>query len=234
MEIIPVIDLLNSQVVRAQRGERGSYQPIRSSLCTSSDPLEVIHGLLELYPFRSLYIADLDAILESGDNFGIVAAVREKFPSMDLWVDAGMRQPGEMHRAMELKIRPVIGSERLETLDQYLRLLESPGSDGAVLSLDFGHNGFLGPSGLLVQAELWPQQVICMTLSRVGSYGGPESETLGWLHKRVGQRRLFAAGGIRDGQDVSRLKNQGIAGALVASALHDGKISAAQLQAFMQ
>ncbi len=45
---------------------------------------------------------------------------------------------------------------------------------------------------------------------------------------------LFAAGGVRGPEDLAQLAQEGISGALVASALHDGRIDGpaiARLQA---
>jgi phosphoribosylformimino-5-aminoimidazole carboxamide ribotide isomerase len=68
-----------------------------------------------------------------------------------------------------------------------------------------------------------------MTLSKVGSYEGPDLETLSILSKKIGQRQLYAAGGIRDIHDLQASKQLGVKGVLLASALHDNKISAAQI-----
>ena len=62
MDVIPVIDIKNGQVVHAQGGRRDSYRPIRTPLSPTSAPADVAAGLLRLAPFRNLYIADLDAI----------------------------------------------------------------------------------------------------------------------------------------------------------------------------
>ena len=62
MQVIPVIDLLNGEVVHAKKGLRQTYQPMQSPLCPSSDPLTVVSELLALHPFKQLYIADLNAI----------------------------------------------------------------------------------------------------------------------------------------------------------------------------
>ena len=66
-----------------------------------------------------------------------------------------------------------------------------------------------------------------MTLGRVGSGAGPDLDRLAAIRARAGARRLYAAGGVRDKADLAALKDAGAAGVLVASALHDGKISAA-------
>ena len=62
MEVIPVIDLKGGAVVRARLGLRQSYAPIVTTLARTSAPLDVVAGLLTIHPFRTVYIADLDAI----------------------------------------------------------------------------------------------------------------------------------------------------------------------------
>jgi phosphoribosylformimino-5-aminoimidazole carboxamide ribotide isomerase len=59
LNVIPVIDVLNGVVVHAKRGERATYQAIRSQLTHSSEPLDIVAALLDVYPFQQLYIADL-------------------------------------------------------------------------------------------------------------------------------------------------------------------------------
>ncbi len=62
MQIIPVIDIKNGVVVHARAGDRASYRPIETPLASSAEPLAVIEGLLSLFPFDTLYLADLDGI----------------------------------------------------------------------------------------------------------------------------------------------------------------------------
>ncbi|HQR60964.1 MAG TPA: HisA/HisF-related TIM barrel protein [Methylophilaceae bacterium] len=231
MEIIPVIDLLGGQIVRAQQGERGSYQPIRSLLCDSTSPKDIAQALLGLYPFKSLYIADLDAIQGLGSNLDKVSTLRQHFPHIKLWLDAGVTYHRQLVAVQDMGLTCIIGSERLETLAQ-LQQLHARDSD-AVLSLDFGRQGFMGPPELLENTTLWPQRLICMTLEKVGSYEGMDMEKLSCLQKLAGRRRVYAAGGVRDAVDLQRLSDIGISGVLVASALHDGKITSQQISSFM-
>jgi hypothetical protein len=62
MEIIPVIDLKGGLVVRARMGQRDQYRPIETPLSPTSHPADVVQGLMSVFPFRTLYVADLDAI----------------------------------------------------------------------------------------------------------------------------------------------------------------------------
>ncbi len=102
-----------------------------------------------------------------------------------------------------------------------------------MLSLDFRGERFLGPEAVATRPELWPDRVIVMTLSRVGSGAGPDLARLDEVQRRAGQRHIFAAGGVRDAGDIARLNELGIAGALVATALHDGRLDRATLNAML-
>jgi phosphoribosylformimino-5-aminoimidazole carboxamide ribotide isomerase len=68
VKLIPVVDLLNGEVVHARKGQRSHYLPLQSSLCQGTQPETVVGALLDLYPFRTLYIADLDAIQRRGSH----------------------------------------------------------------------------------------------------------------------------------------------------------------------
>ncbi|HEY1735370.1 MAG TPA: HisA/HisF-related TIM barrel protein, partial [Methylovirgula sp.] len=90
MKIIPVIDLKGGEVVRAERGARDSYAPIKTPLAASSEPKDVVAGFLALHPFPTLYIADLDAIEGHGSHRETILALEKAFPQVSFWVDAGI------------------------------------------------------------------------------------------------------------------------------------------------
>ena len=100
-----------------------------------------------------------------------------------------------------------------------------------MLSLDFRGDAFQGPEEILTESKLWPRRVIVMTLSRVGSGAGPDLPQLAAIKTIAGDREIYAAGGVRDLADLSALKTVGAAGALIASALHDGRVGKADLDA---
>jgi phosphoribosylformimino-5-aminoimidazole carboxamide ribotide isomerase len=68
-----------------------------------------------------------------------------------------------------------------------------------------------------------------MTLDRVGTGGGPDIAALRRLVLQGSGRAVFAAGGVRGEEDITDLAAAGVAGALVATALHDGRLTAAAL-----
>jgi phosphoribosylformimino-5-aminoimidazole carboxamide ribotide isomerase len=225
--VIPVVDLMGGKVVRARMGDRASYRPIETPLSPSSDAVDVIRGLLALYPFPTLYFADLDAIGGAGNNFSVLGRVRAQFPRLKLWVDNGSADPEAVDALIRADVgAPVIGSESQR--DAVL-IAQHRDSSQIVLSLDFRGDAFQGPEEILREPKIWPRRVIVMTLARVGSGSGPDLARLGAITAISENREIYAAGGVRDAADVAALKAAGAAGALIATALHDGRIGKAEL-----
>jgi phosphoribosylformimino-5-aminoimidazole carboxamide ribotide isomerase len=228
MDVIPVIDLKGGQVVHACGGLRDEYRPIATPLSPSSAPLDVAAGLLHLFPFRRLYVADLDAIERRGDHAATLAALAATHPGLELWVDNGA---DDSSAAQQWLITNqgclVVGSESQQTgaLARSLRC-----DARAVLSLDFRDNAFQGPPEILREPDLWPQRVIVMTLARVGGGQGPDLETLRAITAIAGDRSVYTAGGVRNGADLRAAAEAGAAGALVATALHSGAVRRDDLQ----
>ena len=229
MEIIPVIDLKGGVVVRARMGQRDQYRPIETPLSPSSDPVDVVRGLLSVSAFRTLYVADLDAIERRGDARTALARVKSAFAQLNVWVDNGLADAAAARAFLdEGSDHLVLGSEAQADHRLVASLRDDP---RAVLSLDFRGDTFIGPPALLATPEIWPRRVIVMTLARVGSAAGPDLERLAAIVKLSGRRLVYAAGGLRHAGDLVDLKNAGIAGVLVASALHDGRLTRADIEA---
>jgi len=229
LQAIPVIDLMGGEVVRARMGDRASYRPLQSPLSPTSDPIAVVHGLLAVHPFPTLYVADLDAIQRNGDNFPALRRIRAEFPALQMWVDNGAADAAAIEALISADLgAPVIGSESQR--DSKL-IAQQQGSPRIVLSLDFRGDAFQGPQEILAEPALWPQRVIVMTLARVGSGAGPDLKRLAAIRSIAGGREIYAAGGVRDAADLSALKAAGAAGALVASALHEQRVVGADLEA---
>jgi HisA/HisF family protein len=227
MQVIPVLDLKDRVVVRARMGQRDLYRPIETPLSATSDPVDVARGLLSLHPFEALYIADLDAIEGDGGNERAIARLRAAFPSVTLWVDNGI---SDLDRAREWLAagsgRLVLGSETQTDVNMVRQLAAD---DRVVLSLDFRGAAFAGPRQLLTDPACWPERLIVMTLARVGSRIGPELDRLAQIKAVAAGRSVYAAGGVRNASDLAALQSLGLAGALIATSLHDGSLTPAEL-----
>ena len=75
------------------------------------------------------------------------------------------------------------------------------------------------------EASKW----IGMSLDDVGSNNGPALNLIANYQTLRPERRFIAAGGVRNINDINVLAAQGVSAALVASALHAGRLSAEEL-----
>ena len=227
VEVIPVLDLKDGAVVHARPGQRSQYRPIETPLSSSSNPVDVTRGLLSVFPFETFYIADLDAIEGRGDNDASLARLRTEFPDVAFWVDNGEADLTRAHCWLDSGLgHLVLGSESQKD-DTVVRGLCN--DNRVILSLDYRADAFAGPAALSSDPQAWPSRVIAMTLARVGSAMGPDWDRLSTIKVLAGEKRVYAAGGVRNADDLVALASTGIAGALVASCLHNGKLAGAQI-----
>lgn len=245
MQVIPVIDIRGGLAVAAHRGDRARYRPLETPLARGSDPVAVALGFRALFPFPLLYVADLDGIEGRGADHATQERLAAAWPGSELWIDDGsagferasvaVPSPlwgglgGEDLRDPQRAASPVIGSESVATLADYESARRRAGPD-APLSLDFRGDAFVGPPELLENADLWAARIIVMTLARVGSGEGPDTARLGAVLARAQGRAVYAAGGVRHAGDLETLRDLGVAGALVATALHAGRITPRDLE----
>jgi phosphoribosylformimino-5-aminoimidazole carboxamide ribotide isomerase len=238
VKIIPVIDVLGGRVVHAVRGRRKEYQPLKSNLCASTDPVDVAAALKGL-GFGELYVADLDAITRGQANFSIFKNIADK-TGLELMVDAGVDDLKKAESVLESHVsKVIIGTETLPSASLVAEAVELFGSEKIMVSLDLMGNqvisGFeLGalkdPLALLREfQEAGVSQIIVLDLARVGS---GEGVNMPFLKKvlRNSKAKVFVGGGVRDVKDLVELKALGVFGVLVATALHSGKISLKELR----
>jgi phosphoribosylformimino-5-aminoimidazole carboxamide ribotide isomerase len=238
LKAIPVIDILNGVAVHAVRGMRKKYQPLKSILCESTDPLAVASAFNSL-GFKELYVADLDAITGKNMNFSVFKQIVE-MTGLGLIVDAGV---SDLMKAQELfnnKVSKVIvGTETLSSLSFVKDAIKCFGADRVVVSLDLvngkvlspsEHIKFLAPLTLALKLqEMGATQIIVLDLARVGSGEGADFSLLEKMlnHLKV---QMFIGGGVRGIQDLAMLKDMGCCGVLLATALHSGRISLEDLR----
>jgi phosphoribosylformimino-5-aminoimidazole carboxamide ribotide isomerase len=240
MRIVPVLDLMNGQVVRGIAGRRREYRPVVSRLTASSAPRDVARAFADHLGLRELYLADLDAIGGAEPAWGTCAGLRED--GFRLWVDAGVRSAGRARQlAAEGVETVVVGLETVAGPDALAEVIQALGAR-AVFSLDLRDGRPLGELGGWAGAEAWAiaslvvtlgaRRLLVLDLARVGVGGGTGTEA---LCARVAatwpEVELSAGGGVRGPDDLRRLAVCGVRVALVASALHDGALMRADVEA---
>ena len=200
-----------------------------------------------------IYVADLTAIAASVDR-----AYRRTRPHAEpprhastldgitasgvvVWLDAGIATPNDATHAMHLgATRVVVGLETLPSWKALAEICHLVGPGHVSFSLDL-RDGAPVSSLHLVSERTRPDtivelaaaagvtSVIVLELARVGTSAGPDLEMIDAVRRAVPQVDLFAGGGVRGPEDLERLAEAGCDGALVATALHDGRLGSSHI-----
>jgi phosphoribosylformimino-5-aminoimidazole carboxamide ribotide isomerase len=238
MKIIPVLDLLDGIAVHAMRGERNKYRPLESVLSPSPDPLELAKAF-DSWGFNELYIADLDAILKDEEDFSVFTRIASE-TGLSLMVDAGISDLGRAGRVLKAGASNIIiGTETLTDLDFAGEAVQTLGEDRVIVSVDLKEGALLSRSEAirsmdplrLVEAleERGIARVIVLDLARVGSEQGVN---MGVVEEVLGKTgvEVITGGGMRGIGDLKQARGLGVSAALIATVLHTGKLTAADLE----
>lgn len=230
MRLIPVLDLQGGIAVHARYGHRQHYQPVRSRLAPAPDPLLLARAFRQQLGLAELYVADLDAIAGGAGHRELLRALTAE--GSRVMVDAGSETRREIEGLLALGVeRVVVGTETLTALDHLAgALARFPGRITTSLDLRQARCVSRAPelAGRPAEAvagdlvELGAGEVLLLELSRVGSDGGPAE--LAAAEAALGAGRWLAGGGVRGEQDLESLARRGASGALVGTALHQGRL----------
>jgi phosphoribosylformimino-5-aminoimidazole carboxamide ribotide isomerase len=233
MRLIPVIDLKGGTVVHGVGGRRNEYRPIVSQMSPSPDPLDVARSFRDRCGLTDYYLADLDAIGGAEPALATYAAVRSL--GCSLWVDAGLRHARQAAPLGDAGVDKIVtGLETIEGPVELATLCGQFGPDRIAFSLDLKNGVPLGndsawgrdPRAIAACAVgAGVRHLIVLDLARVGSGAGTGTEDLCQdLAGAYPDVEIIAGGGVRELSDLRRLERIGVRSALVASALHDGRL----------
>ncbi|MCP8320986.1 MAG: HisA/HisF family protein [archaeon] len=233
MRIIPVIDIMGGVAVHAKGGQRDYYKPIKSQLCETSNPIDLALTLKSNFGFRELYIADLDSIMGRGDNMDTLRRIHES-SGMEIMVDSGINDARKVRDILHAGIeKVVVGTETLTSFEVLKKILDFAGHERIVVSIDLKNGKILSkckeivrlsPEALAKRLELMSiKELILLDLSRVGSESGVNAKLIRRVLDSV-DVPIITGGGIRNIDDVLLLRDLGISGVLISTALHNLKI----------
>ncbi len=229
--MIFVMDLLDGVVVHAKRGEREKYVPIHrfSSIVTSSDPACVIETIKP----TEVYIADLNRLMSTGNNRPILKDLRTRNRDLRIMLDYGVNGMEDLKEAVDAEMADkfVLGTETIS-----IELLEEASKSDIItdicISLDLFNNEVLtsdtrmkiDPLQLIKELNKFPvRDVIVLELNKVGTKSGIDFEFLARAVE-LSEHDILCGGGVRNCEDVDKMAEIGVKGALVATAVHDGGI----------
>jgi phosphoribosylformimino-5-aminoimidazole carboxamide ribotide isomerase len=253
MQIIPVLDLAGGIAVHAQAGDRARYAPVESDLVPGrvGDPAALLRAFHATLDIHECYLADLDAIQGGAVQRTLIRELAEFHTGFAgaLLVDAGAHSPGSALEVLSCGASEVVvGLETLHAFADLGAILNLVGRSRVVFSLDLrlgspvlhasmqdARGAGPDPVSLAEQAEATGVlTILLLDLGRIGTGCGVDLGLLESLRHRLPDVRLLAGGGVLTRRDLERMRDVGCDGALVASAIHTGRLTAADLAAVSQ
>jgi phosphoribosylformimino-5-aminoimidazole carboxamide ribotide isomerase len=243
VKIIPAIDLHEGKCVRLYKGDFGKVTHY------SDRPLEVARKYADMN-VDDLHIVDLDgARTGSQQNARVVRGLCADTP-LAVQLGGGIRESEHVRQWLDNGVaRCVIGSVAVTEPERVAAWIDEFGADRIVLALDvtiddsgpiLATHGWTQSSGLSLwdlmdgYAALGARHLLCTDIGRDGAMSGPNFELYAAILARYPHVCLQASGGVRDIADMEKLRDLGVPAAITGKALLDGKISTAEVNAFLQ
>jgi phosphoribosylformimino-5-aminoimidazole carboxamide ribotide isomerase len=132
----------------------------------------------------------------------------------------------------------IVGLETLPSFDVLSAVCGAVGKHRVAFSLDLREGEPIVTNGIRLDAARSPEEIatraalagvgalIVIDLARVGTGRGIDSDLLARIRSATPGLNLVAGGGVRGWDDLVRVAKAGCNAALVATALHDGRIGA--------
>ena len=214
MDILLAIDMMGGFVVQGQSGNRTSYRPLDWGLTPDAEPAAYLAAMKPVYG----YVADLDGVEGTGtDNETGVQICCDVLKKS--YVNRGRRAYSVNEEERNAGIFPVISTETGGK--------DLPKYHGGALTVDLKADRVYptgeSPESFLKTAGTWDYDVcIIINLGSVGTERGlPDYLT---DMRCAYEGTLFYGGGLASVADLSEVADAGYDGALVATAVHRGKI----------
>ena len=250
MQIIPVLDIAGGIAVHAQAGDRTRYAPLESGLAPGrvGDPVAVLRAFHANLGIHECYVADLDAIQGGAVQRTLIRELAEFHTGFSgaLLVDAGTHLPeGALEVLSCGASEVVVGLETLHAFSDLESIINVVGPSRLVFSLDLRLGSPIlhpamqdargpGPEALVLAeqaANTGVGSILILDLGRVGTGCGVDLGLVESTRRRLPNIRLLVGGGVLTRLDLERMRDAGCDGALVASAIHTGRLTPGDLAA---
>ena len=232
MEIIPVIDILDGKVVHAVKGERNKYRPVKSILTKSPHPLDVAKVFKEKLGLTKLYIADINSILEKGNNFRYIEEIKEKLNPV-LLLDYGIKDFKDLYKEIiDIIDYVILGTETINSVKVVEEAIKKIRPDKLFVSIDI--KGQLLTSCKEIKnpldavnlfRKMGIKNFIILDLNSVGTMLGLSTPIKNLVREiTTGNLYIAIGGGVKNMNDIDYLKKFNVNAVLTATSLHKGNI----------
>ncbi len=236
MDIIPAIDIINGACVRLTKGEYSSKKVY------AKDPLDVAKRFQD-HGVRRLHLVDLDGA-KGGRiiNYKILESIATH-TSLIIDFGGGLKSSEDLHIAFESGATMVTGgSIAVKNPQEFDRWIVTHGGERIILGAD-SLDGYIAVQGwtevdtskpLIPFIQGWKDcgiaQVIATDISKDGTLEGPAIELYKKILEEIPGVELIASGGVSEIEDLYRLQEVGMSGAIVGKALYEGRITLEEIE----
>ncbi|MFT6997404.1 MAG: phosphoribosylformimino-5-aminoimidazole carboxamide ribotide isomerase [Cryomorphaceae bacterium] len=229
MKIIPAIDLMEGKCVRLTKGDFSTKKEY------SSDPLDMAMRFADA-GLSYLHLVDLDGA-RTGEvvNYKILEKIASKTP-LEIDFGGGIKSDESIRIAFESGAKKVtVGSVAVKNPELVTEWLSIFGSEKLILGADvkgekIAISGWTETGDEYVfdfvreYLEKGLKTVISTDVEKDGMLEGPSFELYKKLLGEIENLNLIASGGIRDMDDLEKLREMGLYGAIIGKAIYEGRI----------
>lgn len=231
MKILPAIDLKDGQCVRLQKGDYGTAHRV------AADAVQTARSFLAAGA-DLIHMVDLDGAKDgSHANYDVVRRVIEQ-TGAKVELGGGIRTMADIDAVLALGVsRVIIGSTAVRDPELVRAAVQKYSSQIAVgidaRSGTVRTDGWLQDSGedyltfAQKMAACGVQTIIFTDIDKDGMLEGPNFSQLSALRRAV-SCAIIASGGVTTLEDVRRLRDAGIDGAIAGKAVYTGALDLAQ------
>lgn len=228
MNIFPAIDLFDKKAVRLFKGDYAQMTVY------SENPPEIACDFVN-QGAKCIHIVDLEGAKDgTTPNISVIEAIRK---STDLFIEigGGIRNMETVDRYVSIGVdRVILGTAAVTDEEFLLRAVEKYG-DKIAVGVDI-KDGFVAIRGWTEKSQydcfefcekmnnIGVRTIICTDISKDGAMLGTNHE----LYKALSEKfdmQIIASGGVSSIEDVRKLSDLGIYGAIIGKAYYTGAIS---------
>lgn len=228
MQLYPAIDMKDGSCVRLRQGE------FKEITVYSHEPWKVAAWWQD-QGASFLHLVDLDGAL-AGHSVNAEAIKKiVQSVSIPIEVGGGIRSEQAVRVMLELGVkRVIIGTKAVEHPEFLRTMVEKFGEDAIVAGVD-ARNGMVAVEGwekvssltagalCLRMRDMGVRHIVYTDISRDGMLGGPNVEATKQLTMDTGLD-IIASGGVSCMEDLQKLHQAGIHGAIIGKALYENRI----------
>ena len=223
MNIYVAIDIKNGIVVKAFAGIRNNYTPLIINKKDFSDPFFLIRVIKKNFNIKKFYIADLDSINGSKNNWFLLKKILFFFSNLEFILDLGINHPQKLlhFKGFKRKEFPLKNNYIFIICTELLlirkNLVRFRNKQNLILSIDF--NGCEDQWLRKINNFIKFKQVILMFIKNVGGRGINWS-VLKNIKKSLSPKKTIVAGGVKYDGDLKILSLKGYDSVVVSSLIH--------------